>query len=319
LSSPTDRPRAIFFGTPEFAVPTLRALAGLSDVVAVITQPDRPAGRGMKLSPPPVKVLAEQLGLPIHQPTKVRTPEFAEQLAALRADVAVVIAYGRILPVAVLSAPRLGCINLHASLLPKLRGAAPIQWAIVNGEAETGVCLMQMDEGMDTGDVLASVRVSIGADTTGDELTQQLSAASAALLERELTAFLAGQLPRVAQDHARATHAPILRKEHGQIDWARSAQQVHDLVRGMASWPGAYTWLAEARLKVHRTRVLESASAGVPGAVIAVGASGIDVACGQGAVRLLDVQPEGKGRMPSAAFAAGRRLPIGARFDKSPA
>ena len=187
------RPRAIFFGTPEFAVPTLRALCQVAEVTLVITQPDRPKGRGMKLAPPPVKLLAQELGIAVEQPTKVRTPELAARLRAEAADVAVVVAYGRILPVGVLDAPRLGCVNVHASLLPKLRGAAPIQWSIVRGERETGVCLMRMDEGLDTGPVFARSSLAIGPDETSAELAERLSALGAELLQAELPHNLAGE------------------------------------------------------------------------------------------------------------------------------
>ena len=297
---------------------SLRALAELADVVQVITQPDRPAGRGMKLTPPAVKVAAEQLGLPVQQPTKVRTAEFAAQLVDLHADVAVVVAYGRILPLAVLRAPRMGCVNVHASLLPKLRGAAPVQWAIVNGDAQTGVCLMQMDEGMDTGAVLATEVLAIGEDETGDELAVRLSALGAEMLRRELPRYLRGELQAVPQDHARATLAPVLRKDHGAIDWNKSAHALHDLVRGFHAWPGAYTFLEGRRVKVQRVRVsTQEGSADVPGTVLRTSADGIEVACGRGVVVLLELQPEGKSRMSAAAFAAGQRLNSGARFSGS--
>jgi methionyl-tRNA formyltransferase len=317
--SASPRPRAIFFGTPEFAVPCLRALAQLADVVQVITQPDRPAGRGMKLVAPPVKVAAQELGIPVEQPAKVRVPEFAASLAALQADVAVVVAYGRILPLAVLQAPRLGCVNVHASLLPKLRGAAPIQWSIVNGEVETGVCLMQMDEGMDTGAVLARASLAIGPEQTGDELAVRLSALGADLLLRELPRFLRGELRAEPQDHARATMAPVLRKDHGAIAWQRSARELHDQVRGFYAWPGTYTFLEGARIKVLRARVQQAEGAhGEPGRVLRAGAEGIEVCCGQGTLLVTELQPEGKSRMPASAFAAGRRLTAGARFDHGP-
>ncbi len=317
--SPTpNKPRALFFGTPDFAVPCLRVLAELADVVQVITQPDRPAGRGMKLAPPAVKVAAQELGIAVQQPTKVRTPEFAAQLTALRADVAVVVAYGRILPPALLNAPRLGCVNVHASLLPKLRGAAPVQWSIVNGEPETGVCLMQMDEGMDTGPVLAREALAIGAEETGDELAVRLSQLGAELLRRELPRYLRGELSAVPQDHARATSAPVLRKDHGAIDWSKSARQLHDLVRGFYSWPGAYTFFAERRVKVQRVRVVaEDGVLAEPGTVLRVTADAIEVACGRGTLALLELQPEGRNRMPAAAFAAGQRVTTETRFSGS--
>jgi methionyl-tRNA formyltransferase len=248
------------------------------------------------------------------QPTKVRTPEFAEQLRALHADLAVVVAYGRILPTAVLGAPRLGCVNVHASLLPKLRGAAPVQWAILNGDATTGACLMQMDEGMDTGPVLARVETAIGPDETGDELFERLSALGAELLRRELPRVLCAELVATPQNAAQATLAPILRKEHGAMRWHASARELHDLVRGLCSWPGAYTFLEHRRIKVLRAqRGQPSGVLGQPGEVLGLRDGGIEVATGAGSLRLLELQPEGKGRMSAEAFAAGY-LRTGARF-----
>lgn len=311
-----SRPRALFFGTPDFAVPSLRALHALADVVCVVTQPDRPKGRGMKLAPPPVKVLAEQLGIAVVQPTKVRTPEFAASLRDANADVAVVIAYGRILPPAVLSAPRLGCVNVHASLLPKLRGAAPIQWAIVRGEVETGVCLMQMDEGLDTGPVLACAKLAIDPDETAGELSPRLAALGAELVTRELPRWLAGELAPVAQDHARATLAPLLKKDDGAVDWSMPARAVHDRVRGLSPWPSAYSHLDGARIKLHRTRVSADARAhATPGAVLGVNRDAIEVACGAGSLQLLEVQLDGGRRLSAAEFCAGHPLADGAQFS----
>ncbi len=313
------RPRALFFGTPDFAVPCLDALAAIMDVVTVVTQPDRPRGRGLELAPPPVKVRAEALGVPVIQPVKVRTPEFAASLRALDADVAVVVAYGRILPRAVLEAPRLGCVNVHASLLPRWRGAAPIQWAIARGDAETGVCLMQMDEGLDTGPVLARRATPIGPDETAGELAPRLAALGAELLREALPRHLAGALVPVPQDDVRHTLAPILEKAHGAIDWAQRAQAVHDLVRGMSPWPGAFTRTpAGGSLKVHATRVVAlpgmmgEGAAAVPGTVLSADrAGGLVVACGSGAAALVEVQPEGKRRMSAADYLAGRPLACG--------
>jgi len=311
-----SRPRAIFFGTPDFAVPCLDALATVADVVLVVTQPDRPRGRGLELAPPPVKVRAEALGVSVVQPLKVRTPEFAASLRALDADIAVVVAYGRILPRAVLEAPRLGCVNVHASLLPRWRGAAPIQWAVARGDAETGVCLMQMDEGLDTGPVLARRATPIGPDETAGELAPRLAALGAELLREELPHHLAGALVPAPQDDAHHTLAPILEKAHGAIDWSASAQAVHDLVRGMSPWPGAFTRTpAGLTLKVHATRVAAPVREHVgaaPGTVLSADrAGGLVVACGSGALALVEVQPEGKRRMSAVDYLAGRPLACG--------
>jgi methionyl-tRNA formyltransferase len=294
----------------------LRALCDVADVVRVVTQPDRPAGRGMKLAPPPVKQLALERGIEVAQPTKVRTPEFAAQLRALDADVALVVAYGRILPAAVLQAPRLGCLNVHASLLPALRGAAPIQWSIIRGDVRTGVCLMQMDEGMDTGAVLACSALDIGPEETAGELSPRLSQLGAELVRSELPRYLRGELTAVAQDHARATLAPRLEKTHGQVDWQRSAREIHDLVRGTHPWPGAYTHLDGVRIKLHRARVLAAEGRhGEPGSVLRADRHAIEIACGVGVLAIEELQPEGKRRMSAAEFYAGTRLQRGTRLN----
>lgn len=316
--SADPRPRAIFFGTPEIAVPSLRALCELADVALVITQPDRPSGRGMKLAPPPVKLAALELGLELMQPKKVRTPEFAAALAGKRADLALVIAYGRILPRAVLDAPRLGCVNLHASLLPKLRGAAPIQWAIIRGETETGMCLMQMTEGMDEGPVLACERLAIGTEETAGELARRLAELGAKLVREQLPRFLRGELRPLEQNTSQATLAPILTKEHGKLDWHASAIALQRLVRGTLPWPGAFTFLNGARVKLHRVRVLAAeGSHGEPGLVLRCDRNGIDVACGAGVLALDELQPEGSRKLSAEQFCAGGRVRAGQRFTAS--
>jgi len=309
------RPRAIFFGTPAFAVPTLEALLDVADVTLVITQPDRRSGRGMKLKPPPVKVLAEERGIEVLQPKKVRDGTLAARLVEEKADVGVVVAYGRILPRPVLDAPRLGCVNVHASLLPRWRGAAPIQWAVTEGDRETGVCLMQMDEGMDTGPVLACDRTEIGEDETAGELFERLAVLGGALLGRELPGYLRGELVPTEQDHGAATMAPLLAKSDGALDFGVSAQSIHDRVRGMSPWPGAYTTLGGRRVKVHRTRVVAAdGRIAEPGTVHIADKNGICVACGEGLVALLELQLDGKRRVDAQAFMAGQGGLTGARF-----
>jgi methionyl-tRNA formyltransferase len=311
------KPRALFFGTPDFAVPALQALHEVAEVTLVVTQPDRPKGRGMKLAPPPVKQRAIELGLPVLQPTKVRTPEFAASLREQNAELALVIAYGRILPKAVLEAPRLGCVNVHASLLPKLRGAAPIQWSIVRGENETGVCLMQMDEGLDTGPVLACARLAIDPNETTAELSPRLSALGAQLVREKLASFVAGELRATPQDEAQATLAPLLSKDDGAIDWSRSARELHNLARGFSPWPGAFSWLAGTRLKLLSTQVSdEDTPHSEPGVLLQVSRDGIDVACGRGSLRLLELQLEGAKRLRAAEFGAGQRLIVGQRLER---
>lgn len=307
--------RTIFFGSPEFAVPCLEALHDMSDVAVVISQPDRPAGRGLTMRPPAVKQRALELGLEVWQPTKVRTAEFAEKLRALEADVAVVVAYGRILPRALLDAPRMGCVNVHASLLPRWRGAAPIQWSIVDGDAQTGVTLMQMDEGMDTGPILASASIPIARDDDAATLGHRLSRLGADLLRGQLPRYVAGDLAATPQDESAATMAPLLNKEHGRIDWHKPAQAVHDQIRGMNPWPGAQTLLGERRIKVHRAIASTLDPEGAPpGQVIALDPEGILVACAEGTLEIQELQESGRKRVDARAFASGRGVAVGDRF-----
>jgi methionyl-tRNA formyltransferase len=311
-----SRPRAIFFGTPDLAVPCLLAVRDVADVVLVVTQPDRPKGRGLALSPPPVKVEANARGIEVIQPVAVRKPELAEQLAAIGADLAVVVAYGRILPAGILAAPRLGCVNVHASLLPKLRGAAPIQWAIIRREPETGVCLMQMDEGLDTGPVLACASTSIGEAETSGDLGTRLGQLGADLLRRELPRFVRGELAPTPQDHARATLAPLLTKDAGRLRFDAAAADLAALVRGVHPWPGAFAFLGAQRLKIHRAHVLlEDGTHGDPGQVIRADRHGLEIACGRGVLVLDEVQPEGKRRMSAEQFCAGLRAGERLRFE----
>ncbi|MFT3770554.1 MAG: methionyl-tRNA formyltransferase [Minicystis sp.] len=304
--------RALFFGTPAIAVPSLDALHGIAEIAGVVCQPDKPAGRGLELKPPPVKVRALELGLPVVQPAKVRTPEFAQWAREANADVALVIAYGRILPPAILEAPRRGCINLHASILPKYRGAAPITWAVVNGEAETGIALMQMDEGMDTGPVFTVHRTPIGPEMTADELAVALGKLAAEVVKADLARVVAGEIAVTPQDHAAATMAPMLEKEHGRIAWDRPARAVHDHVRGMTSWPGAFTTAQGKTLKVLEGRIgEETGTAGPPGTVVKAGKQGIEVACGAGTLRVLRAQAEGRKPLGAAELVGGRTIVAG--------
>jgi methionyl-tRNA formyltransferase len=307
--------RALFFGTPAIAVPSLEALTEIAEVVGVVCQPDRPAGRGLEVKHPPVKARALALGLTVVQPEKIRTPDFASWVRAADADVALVIAYGRILPLAVLGAPRRGCMNLHASILPRYRGAAPITWSIVRGEKETGVSLMQMDEGMDTGPVYSIHRIEIGEDATADELGVELGALAGRVVRQDLARAIDGHLPPLAQDHASATHAPLLKKEDGRIAFDRPARAVHDHVRGMTSWPGAFTTVEGKLLKVLATKIgsEESAAEGSPppGTVVAADKNGIVVACGGGSIQLLRAQAEGRKALAAAELTAGRTIRAG--------
>ena len=307
--------RALFFGTPAFSVPCLDALVGVAEVVGVVCQPDKPVGRGLTLTPPPVKVRATELGLPVAQPTKLKSGDFPDWMRAQNADVALVVAYGRILPQAILDTPRLGCINVHASLLPKYRGAAPITWAVVRGETESGVTLMQMDAGMDTGAMLELYPTPIGEDETAGELGDRLSAIGARAVREGLPKYVAGGYTPIAQDGAGATMAPMLKKEDGVIDWSKPARAVHDHVRGMSPWPGAQTLVKGKLLKVHATKRSEFARPGAaPGEVLVADKSGVLVACGEGAVELLRVQLEGKKAVRGADWVAGRGVTEGDRL-----
>lgn len=320
------RARALFFGTPAFAVPSLDALHGLCDVVGVVCQPDKPVGRGLTLAAPPVKVRAGELGLPVVQPTKLRTGEFGAWVRDQNADVALVVAYGRILPADVLGGPRLGCVNVHGSILPKYRGAAPVSWAIVRGETESGVTLMLLDEGMDTGDTLAFFPTPIGPEETAGELGNRLAVLGAEAVMSHLPRYLAGDLPRTPQDHERATLAPILAKEDGRVDFRKSAQAVHDHVRGMSPWPGAFTTLEGKVVKIHRTHVGSATRPGAaPGEVLVADKAHLLVACGgadgapSGSVELAQVQLEGRKAVRGVEWVMGRGIREGQRLGDLPA
>jgi methionyl-tRNA formyltransferase len=308
--------RALFFGTPELAVPSLDALAEIAEIVGVVCQPDKPAGRGMTLAPPPVKARALERGFEVSQPNKLRTGEVAAWMHERNADVALVVAYGRILPKDVLDAPRLGCVNVHASLLPKYRGAAPITWAVVDGERETGITLMQLDVGMDTGPMLAKYPLAIGADETAGELGVRLGLLGADVVRRELPRVVAGDVVPEAQDDSRATVARMLTKDDGRVDFERAARRVHDHVRGMSPWPGAFTTLGAKKVKILATRVASAARSGRPGQVVLADKAHLLVACGEGAVEIESVQLEGKRAMRGVEWVMGRGVKEGDVLDE---
>jgi methionyl-tRNA formyltransferase len=310
--------RALFLGTPEFAVPSLLALADVAEIVGVVCQPDRPAGRGLVPQAPAVKTRALELGLPVAQPTKLKTGEFEAWVRERNADVALVVAYGRILPAPVLAATRLGFVNVHASLLPKYRGAAPIAWAVVNGETESGITLMLLDEGMDTGDMLFAARTPIGPDETQGELAARLAELGASLVREKLPIFVRGELRRTPQSHEDATLAPMLDKSDGELDFAEPARRVHDRVRGMNPRPGAFTRLHAKTVKVHATQRLAGdtaeASPLAPGTVVLADKSRVVVACGpSGSERLglLRIQLEGKRATTAGEWVNGRGVKEG--------
>ena len=308
--------RTVFMGTPEFALATLEGLiaAGLN-LVGAYTQPDRPSGRGKQLTAPPVKHLALAHGIPVYQPLKLRLPEVVEELRALAPDLIVVVAYGQILPKSVLDIPRHGCINVHASLLPKYRGAAPINQAIIDGEVETGITTMYMDVGLDTGDMLVKRTTPIGPLETAGELHDRLALLGRAAMEETLARLCAGTLVREKQDDALSCYAPMLKKEQGQLDWSRPALELHNRVRGLDPWPGAYTFLAGEPLKLARTRPGDEAHAGAPGTVLGADTAGVRIACGQGVLTVGELQLPGRKRLPAAEFLRGCALPAGTRLE----
>lgn len=309
--------RIIFMGTPAFACPTLQTLLERGEnVVAVFTQPDRPKGRGQKLQAPPVKELALQHGLTVHQPLKVRAPEVIEQIGALQPDLIVVVAFGQILPKALLEIPSHGCVNVHASLLPRYRGAAPLNWCIVNGESETGATTMLMDVGLDTGPMLLKRATPIAPDEDITTLHDRMALLGARLLGETLDGMQAGSITPQPQDDAQTCYAPLLKKEDGLIDWTKPAQEIHNLVRGLATWPGAYTFLQGQPLKIHSTRL--GTTSGTAGTVLAASAEGIEVACGQGSLLIRELQPAGSRRMDAASFLAGHPLAPDTAFTPPP-
>lgn len=305
--------RVVFMGTPEFAVPSLDALARTEEVTLVVTNPDRPAGRGRTLTPPPVKREALRLGIPVFQPEKARGPESVARIAGERPELIVVVAYGQILPPSILDIPEYGCINVHASLLPRYRGAAPINWAIARGETVTGVTIMKMDPGMDTGPMLHVREMPIGEDDTAETMFPRLSSLGAQALTEALGKLREGTLAETFQDGNLATYAPMIKKEHGRIEWEKPAREVRDLVRGMTPWPSAFTDHDGKTLKILAVSVREGR--GRPGEILSVDRDGIVVACGEGALLLGRVQPEGGRAMSSREYAQGRRVRKGDRLS----
>jgi methionyl-tRNA formyltransferase len=310
--------RIAFCGTPHFAVPSFQHLLQQPDfeIVAVYTQPDRPRGRGQEISFAPVKEIALGAKIPVHQPAKIRAPEVEEQLRGLAADVFVIIAYGQIIPARLLTIPKHGWINLHASLLPKYRGAAPINWAIVNGETVTGNTTMRIDAGMDTGEILLQKELPIGADETAPEVMKRLAEAGAPLMAETLRGIASATIiPRV-QDHAVASTAPILKREDGLIDWALTATQIFNRMRGLTPWPDAYTQFRSQTCHLRGVPVSNEQASAEPGTIVAAGGQ-VRVACGQGSLmELTHVKLEGRKQISAAEFANGARLQTGERFGK---
>lgn len=304
--------RVVFMGTPDFAVPTLAILNGSGyDIVGVVTQPDRPKGRGQKLSASPVKEYAVAHGLPVFQPERVKTPEFVKQLKELAPEVIVVVAYGQILSEEILAIPKCGCINVHASLLPKYRGAAPIHWALINGEVITGVTTMHMARGLDTGDMILKAEITIGDDDNTGMLHDKLASLGASLLLETLRQLEAGTAPREPQDDSLATYASLLKREHEQLVWSKTAGALFNQVRGLNPWPGAYTTHRQRKLKIWQAVPINEKTTKAPGTIISIDKAGIVVATGEGSLRLLEVQPENAKRMLAVDYARGHHLEAG--------
>ncbi len=302
--------KIVFMGTPDFAVPCLQKLIDNKyDIAAVFTQPDKKVGRKQQLTPPPVKVLAQGNNIPVYQPASLKKGDAAEIIANINPDIIIVVAYGKILPTTVLSIPKHGCINVHASLLPKYRGAAPIQWAVLNGDSETGVCIMQMDEGLDTGDIISEVKTDIDINETSEQLFDRLSAIGADALVDALPKIEAGNISPQKQI-GESSYASMISRDLSPIDWNKSALEIHNQIRGLNSWPGASTLIAGRQVKIHAS-LLNEKSGAKPGEIVAVGKV-ITVSCGDGhCIDITELQPAGKKRMDSKSFTAGNKISVG--------
>ena len=320
-----DKPlRIIFMGTPEFAVPSLQALLDadpdtVGRVVGVVTQPDRPKGRGQQLAPPPIKVLAQQAGLPVLQPVKMKDPDFLDTLRGWAPDVIAVTAFGRILPPVLLDLPYWGCINVHGSLLPKYRGAAPIQWAIINGETETGITTMLMDPGLDTGPMLMRATVPIHPTDTAGDLAARLAPLGGRLLVETIAGLKSKTLAPTPQDHAKATPAPLLKKEDGWLNWKDEAPALANRIRGLTPWPGAYTYHGEERWQIWRAQAASVGCAeAAPGTILEVTKDALRIATGKGSLLIQEIQSASGKRLSVGQYLSGHRVAVGSRLTPSP-
>lgn len=308
----TEPLRIIFMGTPEFAAANLRALlTGPDQVVAVVSQPDRAKGRGKKVSPTPTKMVAEAAGIPVLQPEKIKTEEFRNGLQSYQPDLIVVAAYGRILPPSLLELAPMGCINVHGSLLPGYRGAAPIQWAIIRGESEAGVTIIQMNEGMDTGDMLLKAKIPVDPQETAGSLMEKLATLGGQTLLKAVKGLKNGAIVPIPQDHSQATMAPMLHKDDGLIDWTKSAKEIECLIRGLDPWPSAFCFVDQHRLRLFSPEVVYRENDSPPGTVLQADRRGILIACGRNALLVHELQPEGKKRMTAESFCCGHSLDLG--------
>lgn len=309
--------KMIFMGTPEFAAEALRALLGAGhEVTAVVTQPDKPKGRSGRPAPPPVKICALEAGIPVMQPTRIKTPEAVAELKKYEAEVYIVAAFGQMLSQEILDVPRFGCLNIHASLLPKYRGASPIQHAIIDGEAETGITIMRLDAGMDTGDMLYQKRIPIGAEDNYETLQNKLMKLGGETVTEALELLEQGKLTPVKQEDALSSHAPLIKKELGRLDFAKSAVELDRLIRGVTPWPGAFTGFRGKQLKIWRAAPEpgEDTSGHMPGEILRVERDALAVAADKGVLRILELQLEGKKRMSARDFIQGARPQAGKDF-----
>ncbi len=308
--------RIIFMGTPDFGTSTLRALLeGPDEVVAVVTQPDRPKGRGKKLTPPPVKLLAEEYRIPVLQPAKIRTEEFRNGLLSYQPDLVVVTAYGRILPKPLLDLAPMGCINVHGSLLPRHRGAAPIQWSILRGDGKVGVTIIKMDEGMDTGDILLKAEMEPSPQETAGSLFKKLAELGGRTLLKAIEGLKDGTIAPTPQDHEKATEAPMLKKSDGLIDWSKESDEIERFIRGLDPWPCGFTYLKGKRIKLFAPEIVYRDSDSPPGTLLEVNKNGLLVNCGKNTLLIREIQPEGKKRMVVEAFLCGNPLEAGTIFS----
>lgn len=307
--------RTVFMGSPDFAVESLRALHQCSfiELLGVVTQPDRPKGRGLRVQAPPVKVFAEQLGLPVWQPDRVSAPDFMERMQLLNPDLIVVVAFGQKIPTSLMRIPHLGCVNVHGSLLPEYRGAAPIHRAIIDGSTVTGVTTMYLDEGWDTGDMILKRELDIAPDETAGSLHDRMALAGGELLAQTLACIRDGKAPRIAQDHQKATYAPKLKSEDGLINWNQSASEISSLIRGLDPWPSAFTYYGDMQLRLYSPEVIDEERRNFPcGSIVKlIKGKGFAVSTGEGILLVKGVQPSGKKRMSAEAFLQGYHLKKG--------
>lgn len=314
-SMPKQPLRIIFMGTPDFATSNLQALInGPDEVVAVVTQPDRPKGRGKQLKPPPVKLLADSFDIPVLQPDKIRTEEFLNGLLSYQPDLVVATAYGRILPPSLLDLAPMGCINVHGSLLPRHRGAAPIQWSVIRGDKEVGVTIIRMDEGMDTGDILLKASIPSAPEETAGTLSDKLAQLGNETLLKAIKGLKEGTIAPTPQDHSQATEAPRLKKTDGLVDWTKDAGELECLIRGLDPWPSAFCFLGDIRLRLFRPEIIYRETDAQPGSLLRADKRGLLIACGSDALLIRELQPAGKKRMTAEAFLCGCSLSPGTLF-----